>query len=156
MQVTVHNRQKDLPLSLTSLKKLIPVLLDTLHARTGEVVIQFVSKKKISEIHGVFFADPTPTDCMTFPLDPPIKSTDDLPVPHVLGEIIVCPWVAVDYAASNGLDPHQETLLYVIHGLLHLLGYDDQDAQSRKKMRSMEKKCLKQVHAFSLKPRTLH
>lgn len=150
MLITVHNRQKDLPLSLTTLKKMIPFLLKNLEVFTNEVIIHLVSVSTISKVHADFFNDPSPTDCMSFPMDPPSKKETDS---HILGEIFVCPKVALDYATKKGTDPYEETALYIIHGLLHLLGYDDLDPASRKVMRKMEKTCLRITSSFSLQPR---
>ena len=154
MQVTVHNRQKDLTISVRSLKKLVPIVLQEFAVRTDEVILQFVSMRRIIEIHEAFFQDNSPTDCMTFPIDASHAYTEG--VYHLLGEVIICPKVAIVYAKTHHLDPHEETLLYVIHGLLHLFGYEDDDIASRKVMRHMEKRALDAVQAFSLKTRTLH
>ena len=131
---------------------MIPFLLKGLDFYTDELILHFVDKSKMGKVHEIFFSDPSPTDCMSFPIDPPIKEkpTEDY---HVLGEIFVCPQVAIEYATQKNLDPYIETTLYVIHGLLHLLGYDDLDATSKKEMRKMEKKCLEIVNSFSIKPK---
>jgi probable rRNA maturation factor len=99
------------------------------------VAIHFVSKKKICELHEMFFDDKTPTDCISIPIDDP---EEDAPHSH-LGEVFVCPKVAIEY----GGDPIQETMLYVIHGLLHLLGFDDITPKDRKAMRKEERKALR-------------
>ncbi len=64
---------------------------------------------------------------------------------EILGSVFVCPEVAQDYAKSKGLCPHRETILYVIHGLLHLLGYDDISQKERTRMRKKERLCLKKL-----------
>lgn len=128
---------------------MIPCLLKKLDIETDEVILHFVTKKKMGKIHEDFFSDPSPTDCMSFPIDSP-KSKSKGKEPHILGEIFVCPKVALEYAQEKNLDPYTETTLYIIHGLLHLIGYDDLDAKSRKKMRQMEKTCQALIHPFSL------
>ena len=65
---------------------------------------------------------------ITFPLDQ-----------DFLGEIFICPKTALLY---NPQHPYQETTLYVIHGLLHLLGYDDISSKERTIMRREEKKLM--------------
>ena len=131
---------------------MIPFLLDELKIYTDEVILHFVIKSKMGKVHEAFFDDPSPTDCMSFPIDPPLKEKSS-ETHHVLGEIFVCPKVALEYAKAESLDPHLETTLYIVHGLLHLLGYDDLDPVSRKEMRKMEKKCLKSIDSFSIKPK---
>lgn len=132
---------------------MIPHLLESLTVYTDEVVLYFVEKEEMGKVHEAFFSDPSPTDCMSFPVDPPLREKTINSPPHVLGEVFVCPQVAIEYAAEHDLDPYIETTLYIIHGLLHLMGYDDMDAASRKIMRNMEQKCLKLVESFSIKSR---
>ena len=88
--------------------------------KTQEVSILFVGKRKSGELHGQFFGDASPTDCMTFPVD------DDF-----LGECVICPKVALE---ENPSDPYSEVSLYLIHCLLHLIGYEDTDKEKRKTM----------------------
>lgn len=133
---------------------MIPFLLQELKIYTDEVILHFVTKSKMGKVHEIFFSDPSPTDCMSFPIDPPLKEKSTK-AHHILGEVFVCPQVAIEYAEEENLDPHMETTLYVIHGLLHLLGYDDLDPISRKEMRKMEKKCLKLVEHFSVQPKKI-
>ena len=94
----------------------------TTHRRS---VLHFVSKAEISEIHGNFFNDPTPTDCITFPFREA----------ELLGEIFVCPKVAMEYSSENA---YAETTLYIIHAILHLIGYDDIDEKDEILMRKAE------------------
>lgn len=150
MIITIHNRQKDLPISTPQAKKILSLLLEELEISTHELTVHFVTKTKITKVHRDFFADPTPTDCMSFPMDPPSKKLTEAEH-HILGEIFVCPQVAVEYAQENQRDPYEETALYMIHGFLHLIGYDDLEPIARKKMRYMEKKCLKLTSHLSLK-----
>ncbi len=130
-KVTVYNQQKDLPLSSSSIKNLTSALLSALEISCEEIILHFVSTKKISELHATFFNDPTTTDCISFPLDETI-----------LGEVFVCPETAINYSKKHNLDPYTEITLYLIHGILHLLGYDDLTPPEKKKMRRKEKWCL--------------
>jgi len=85
----------------------------------------------MARVHGDFLGDPTETDVITFP--------------H--GEILVCPAVAQDHAAEHGLAVEQEILLYALHGLLHLAGYDDTTPGLAKEMEKAQARLLKQVLA---------
>jgi probable rRNA maturation factor len=106
-----------------------------LGVRSDEVVIHLVDQETISRLHGDFFDDPSPTDCLSFPIDHPLEPCVG---PSILGELFVCPEVATEYASAHQGDPLRETALYIIHGLLHLLGYDDQTEEERLKMRAQE------------------
>lgn len=135
-QIFAVNRQKDLKIYLNSVKELVAFLLDDLKIITHQVTIQFVSEKEISKVHEDFFDDPTETDCITFPVDPP---GTDSPF-HVLGEVFVCPKVAMLYAQDNNIDSYEETSRYVVHGILHLAGYEDETKAAAKKMKAEEDK----------------
>lgn len=138
MLIQITNTQKDLSISSPSLRLAILAIFDFLKLQTDEISIQLVSQKKIGKLHDTLFKDPSPTDCISIPIDPPFTKTS----PHILGEIFVCPKTALEYSQNHCCDPYEEVLLYVIHGILHLSGYDDIDLKDRKKMRKMEKKCL--------------
>jgi probable rRNA maturation factor len=133
--IHISDRQKDLKLSKSSTRALVLSVLDYLDAPCKEISIYFVTRRAIGKLHDQFFQDPTPTDCISFPLDQT----------H-LGEVFVCPWVAKNYAEKKNLDVYEETSLYVVHGLLHLLGYDDLEAKARRVMRKKEKSCMRHLY----------
>ncbi len=137
-RVLVQDTQKDLKISCDSAEKLTLFLIQKFKLSTNEISIHFVSSKQICKIHADFFDDPTSTDCISFPIDAPGAK-----VPfHVLGEVFVCPKVAIGYAQEHGIDPYEETSRYIVHGLLHLLGYEDEEESLAKKMKAQENKCV--------------
>lgn len=123
-KVRVFNSQTALSIKNESVRKLIRLVLENKRVMCQEVSVYLVGKKKISSLHSSFFNDPSPTDCITFPMDE-----------SFLGEVFVCPQMACEYNPSK---PYEEVTLYIIHGLLHLLGYEDEDSMARKKMRKEE------------------
>jgi len=102
----------------------------------GEVELFFVSEERICALHHEHFNDPTPTDCMTFPMDPVGPDC------KMLGSVFVCPKIAICYAKEHGQDPYRECMLYVVHGLLHLLGYKDKIESDKLEMRKAEETCM--------------
>ena len=64
------------------------------------------------------------------------------PQPHLDGELIVSTETALREAAAHGWSPQDEVLLYVVHGLLHLCGYDDLTDEARPAMRVREREVL--------------
>lgn len=105
-------------------------------APQGELSIAFVGKGEISRIHNSFMGDPSPTDVITFPGDTEIEQA---------GEIVVCPQVAKEFAERENLDFPQELSLYLIHGYLHLCGFDDIAEEDRAQMRLAEQQALSLV-----------
>jgi probable rRNA maturation factor len=77
--------------------------------------------------------DPSPTDVITFPAQPEMESA---------GEIIVSVDHARSQAAELGETFSRELSLYLVHGWLHLAGYDDHKDSDRAKMREAEQKAL--------------
>jgi hypothetical protein len=53
--------------------------------------------------------------------------------------------MALAYAHPRGEDPNRELLLYIVHGVLHLIGYDDLEPQRRRAMRAMERRCMRHL-----------
>src|SRR5580765_7677748 len=80
-------------------------------SRLGEIEVSLVSDEEISRIHREFLDDPSPTDVITFP--------------H--GEIFISLDTAERQAKENDQPYEREVALYLIHALLHLAGWDDQD-----------------------------
>ena len=69
--------------------------------------------------------------------------TDVITFDH--GEILVCPLVAKQEATAHGHTFEEEVLFYAIHGLLHLLGWDDKTPVQRKRMHREQSRILKCV-----------
>jgi probable rRNA maturation factor len=149
VKINFINDQIDLSIAVNSLKRAVTEVLNFLKVKTNEVSIHFVDEKRICRLHAEFFDDPSPTDCISFPIDPPGDKMG------ILGEVFVCPATALKYARENQLDPYDETTLYLIHGLLHLVGYDDLEEDDKKAMRKAEGMCLDAVKAkkITLRPR---
>lgn len=145
MQIFVKNYQKTFSISIRQIKKIVIEILKIERVCCQEVSIFFVSSKKISELHKLYFNDPSVTDCISFPLDPVHKNQSD-----ILGDIFVCPEVAGTYVKNHGGEIYEEITLYVIHGLLHLLGYDDTSPQLKRSMRKAEKRHMKNLKEKNL------
>ncbi len=141
MEVAVVQKQKDLPISSKSVKALVLGFLKCADISYDEVTIHFIDDKAMCKLHEEYFDDPTPTDCISFPMDE--MDEDGY---RVMGDVFVCPATAISYVKKkeghSKADFYKETTLYVIHGLLHLIGYDDIDEEDRKEMKLAEKRYL--------------
>lgn len=139
MLVHIDNVQSDVSLDLSNLPLIISQVLKTENARCDEIAIHFVTSQKISVLHKKFFNDSSVTDCITLPLDDPDEDY------CILGDVFVCPKTAKKYVEKEGGDLYEEITLYVIHGILHLLGYDDLDEDEEVLMRAAEVRNLKHI-----------
>lgn len=140
MQINVKNRQSVYSLPALLVKRVVKSVIENEGQDCDEVSIFFVSTLAISKLHKQFFDDPSPTDCISFPID-----TFESLGYRVLGDVFVCPETAVKYVQEHGGNIEREMILYIIHGLLHLMGYDDIDVEDRKAMRRAEKRHLKSL-----------
>lgn len=134
LTLTIQNRQRYSPVPRAKIAKIVRIFLKLEGVDCDEVDISFISDKEMRAMHLEFFDDPSPTDCISFPID----CDEALGYKH-LGEVIVCPEVACRYSSKKKLVYLDELVLYIIHGLLHLCGYDDLDPQPRKVMRKRER-----------------
>jgi probable rRNA maturation factor len=94
-----------------------------------EVEVSLVDDETIARVHGEFMDDPTPTDVITF---------------HH-GEILVSVDTARREGPGHGNTPADETLLYIIHGLLHLNGHTDLREPDRTAMHQAQESILDRV-----------
>jgi probable rRNA maturation factor len=99
-----------------------------------EISITLVGRDRIRELNRVYHGVNRVTDVLAFSLESPTASndvhTDD--GPEFLGDVYVCPGVAQSHAARfRGIDPSEELLRLVIHGVLHLMGYEHSDGKDR-------------------------
>ena len=139
MKIYFKNLQKSLAVEWQSVKRLAQFVLSQLDIAGVEVGIMFVDNKRISRLNSEYFQQDCPTDVIAFPMDGG-PSAEGAPV--LLGDIVVSAEKALEYAGQHKLKPHDELSLYVIHGLLHLAGYDDIDIRERKKMISKQRRLL--------------
>jgi len=114
---------------LRRLKASLAFLPRPLPEALAEVSFVLVDRSTMKQVHADFLGDPTETDVITFPY----------------GEIVVCPAVAREQAPDHGLAVEEETLLYALHGLLHLAGYDDTTPNEARKMARAQERLLRRV-----------
>ncbi len=95
----------------------------TAERRTATLSIAFIARDRMDRLNRRWKRKPGPTDVLAFPLAGPDGS--------LAGDIYICPWVAVRNAKALDLPVRQELARLVIHGVLHVLGYDHPDAAGR-------------------------
>ncbi len=98
----------------------------------ADLSILLVDEPTMSSYHQKFMDLPGPTDVMSFPMDELRPPADGAPPPRgLLGDIVLCPTVTAAQAAENGRTADEEQEYLLIHGLLHLLGYDHADVAEK-------------------------
>ena len=99
----------------------------------GELSVAFIESEEIQRLHSTYFNDTSITDVITFEGD----HTMDF-----AGEICICVDVAQESATDHNLTLAEEITLYLVHGWLHLVGYNDKSEEDCRSMRDAEKRIM--------------
>jgi len=94
----------------------------------AELSVSFVDADEIAELHERFMDEPGPTDVLSFPLGDVDADENGI---RLLGDVVVAPSEA---ERNNPADPDAELRLLLVHGILHLLGYDHEEDGARTRM----------------------
>lgn len=121
------------------LRKLLPAARREVKAALVEFHVILVGNDAMAKLHWDFMQIEGPTDVMTFPID-----LDDTGQP-ISGEVYICVPYAQREAKERGVNPANEVLLYAIHGMLHLSGYDDRTGREFAKMHAKEDSILQAI-----------
>ncbi|HUS57790.1 MAG TPA: rRNA maturation RNase YbeY [Planctomycetota bacterium] len=139
MAVEILNKQRRMKLDRREIAALARNTLDA-EGASGDVSIVFAGRRTITELNRRYFGKDTETDVIAFPLHDSLPGDRDF-----LGEVVVCTHVAIDEAARRKLDAKDELYLYVAHGLLHLLGHDDDTPERRRKMNARARAIVRSI-----------
>lgn len=140
-KVTLYNRQKARPALMPWLRRVVkaalPGCMDAARDEAAplleleEIEITLVDDPEIAQVHADFLDDPTPTDVITF---------------HH-GEILVSADTAARQGAEHNMPLNHELALYMIHGLMHLGGWDDHEPEEAAEMARLQNAVLEQALA---------
>jgi len=138
------NNESGISADETSLQRLALHALDYLNVhRDAELAIVLVDEAAMEQLHVQWMDEPGPTDVLSFPMDELRPGSDDEPTPPgLLGDIVLCPQVAIGQAETAGHSTHDELLLLTTHGILHLLGFDHAEPDDEKEMFGLQRDIL--------------
>jgi probable rRNA maturation factor len=109
----------------------------------AELSILLVDEPTMTSYHVKYLGEDGPTDVLSFPMDelrPP--NDDEEPPEGLLGDIVLCPTVTGRQAAEHGRTAAEETEYLLVHGLLHLLGYDHAEPDEKAEMFALKDNLL--------------
>jgi probable rRNA maturation factor len=132
------------PVDEAALQRLAIYALDQLHVHPdAELAILLVDEAAMEQLHVQWMDEPGPTDVLSFPMDELRPGTEDAITPAgLLGDIVLCPQVAIVQAEGAGHSPLEEMLLLTTHGILHLLGFDHAEPDEEKEMFAIQRDIL--------------
>jgi probable rRNA maturation factor len=143
MSIEINN-ESGIDVDESVIQRLVTYDLDQLHVHPdAELAILFVDESAIEQLHVQWMDEPGPTDVLSFPMDELRPGTEDQPTPAgLLGDIVLCPQVAIVQAEAAGHSVMDELQLLITHGLLHLLGFDHAEPEEEKEMFGLQRDLL--------------
>jgi len=118
--VTILNKQKKTRLALQLLQNFSVKAMRQLKLKSDRAAIAFVTDSEIARLNKTYRKKNKPTDVLSFPA----QTTKRVNKNKFLGDIAIAPAVARRYAQKNGRSLQTEICILILHGILHLLGYD--------------------------------
>ena len=130
LRILIDDRQ-DRPVDSRGLADLAEAVLRGEGLLEAELSVSFVTQAEIEELHERYLDESGPTDVLSFPLDERVDGV------RLLGDVVICPAVAEEHVRSSpgpAHAPDDELRLLLVHGILHLLGHDHEEAADRETM----------------------
>jgi probable rRNA maturation factor len=143
MSIDISN-ESGIELDNAALVRLATFALDQLRIHPlAELSILLVDEATMSAYHEKYLGEPGPTDVLSFPMDelrPPADGEE--PPVGLLGDIVLCPEVADRQAREHQRSTSEEAEYLLVHGLLHLLGYDHANPEDQAEMFGLTDKII--------------
>lgn len=113
-------------------ERVVAAVRDYVERPDLKVSLLLTDDREIGELHEQFLGDPSPTDVMSFEMDGG-------------AELVVSVETAQRVAVEAGHAVEAEVALYIVHGMLHTVGFDDIDDDDRRRMRVAERAIMKRL-----------
>jgi probable rRNA maturation factor len=138
IKVSIATPQESIAVDRGRMRTAARTVLEGEGVSDAEISLAFVDDATIHGLNQRYLGHDEPTDVLSFPLS-------EAGARRLAGELVIGAEVARTQAEERGHDLQAELALYVIHGLLHLCGYDDKSAAAAKEMRARERHYLERL-----------
>jgi len=150
MNILLRNNQQSHEVDLLKLRQVAQFLLRTMHCEERcEASITLVDDNAIHLLNKQYRGIDRPTDVLSFALQEDQEcspSTEELAEqPLVLGDVIISTDTAQCQANEHGHSLEKEIWILLIHGMLHLLGYDHEHDEDAEEMETLERRLLNDI-----------
>ena len=135
MAVLIDNNQNKILISLKKMKEMAQAALDALDFPDGELSILIIDDRQIEEFNRNYLNREGPTNVIAFPMREGAFSNI---TPKLLGDVVISVETAKKEGASAGITTEDRIVQLLVHGILHLFGFDHE--KSRQEALDMEKK----------------
>jgi probable rRNA maturation factor len=144
-RISIASPQEAVDIDRGRMREVVRTVLEGEQVADAEISLAFVDNPTIHRLNRQFLNHDEPTDVLSFPLG-------DGRSRKLAGELVIGAQVALAQSSQRGHDVQAELALYVIHGLLHLCGYDDHDPKDAAAMRERERHYLRQLGLPDIAP----
>ena len=143
MALAIQNRQRTVTIQTRRVRHRVLQMMDFLQCAEAELSVVFVSDRRMQVLNRTYRQKDRPTNVLAFPQR---SGVPVLPAAPLLGDVIVALPTAAREAQQLQQSLEERVIYLVLHGLLHLLGYDhEQSATERRRMTALEAKVLRHV-----------
>ncbi len=139
MKIRIRNRQKRIPLDLRKIRRVARQILAELGLLDAEISLLFVNDLQIQVLNQRYLRRDKPTNVLAFPMREGEFSTLH---PHLLGDIVISVETAKRQSNRFGLNEMGMIILLMIHGVLHLIGFEHEGAKRGAREMAMKQKEL--------------
>ena len=143
MSVEINN-ESGYEIDEAGLQRLAAFAMGAMHVHPDtDVAILLVDEATIEQLHVQWMDEPGPTDVLSFPMDELRPGSADQPTPAgLLGDIVLAAETVARGAAEKHISIAHHTAHLIVHGTLHLLGYDHEDEGQAEHMELLERSAL--------------
>lgn len=158
VEVFVADEQSEIEVDAMRWVRLARMVLDEQGVRgDAELSMLFVDEKAMSDLNERFLGREGPTDVLAFPIDDELIESGRQPdqggrgpgspaepsdAPILVGDVVICPRVAERQAKEHLITLDDEMALLVVHGVLHLLGFDHEESDDAEAMERRERELM--------------
>ncbi len=143
MKISIVNSQNIVKLNSRQLKGAAFKTLSFIKKKNAELSIYIVDDCEIKYLNYRYRGVDRPTDVLAFSMT---EGEELKGAEGILGDVVISAQTALRQARGNLKKTIDEINLYLVHGILHLIGYDDDSAKSRKKMEDMQNNILERLN----------
>lgn len=153
MEIYIKNIQRSTRLHPQKIRRDLVKALRLLGLSRAELSVVFVNSERMKRLNARYRGVDRSTDVLSFPLsDGRLSAIGEKRsnTPFPLGDIVICVPTALLQAKEYGISFHEETQRLLVHGLLHLAGYDHElNAYQKRKMVKKERELLDALTAMA-------
>ncbi len=142
MRIDIRDLQDKVKLDRLKIIRCARSVLENMQETDSELSLVFVTDSYIRKLNRRYRNIDSKTDVLAFSMREGVGLSKKSPI---LGDVIVSTETAKKEAKKRHIPIHKEVNLYIVHGILHLLGYNDEKPIDRKKMKRKEAELLEDV-----------